>query len=112
MQIQLETPSLFKLLLQKVKKEGKEFSIDAYEFIFRYANVQIGTLLKEEIQIPKLDANISDADVESLVFDVIGLHDSFTTEVEITRAMLYVIPDRLMETVKAFQKTLSEVDLR
>ena len=112
MHIQLKTPSLFKLLLQKVKKEGKsEFTIDMYRFFFRYANVQIGTLLKEEIQIPKLDANISDEDVESLVFDVIGLHESFTTEVEITRAMLYVIPDRLMETVKAFQKTLSEVDL-
>ena len=73
--------------------------------------MKVGTILKEEVQILKLNPNISDEDVESVVFDVIGLHDSFTTEVEITRAMLYVIPDRLMETVKAFQKTLSEVDL-
>ena len=111
MQIRLETPSLFKLLLQKVRKEGKEFSIGTYKFFFTYANVKIGTILKEEVQILKLNPNISDEDVESVVFDVIGLHDSFTTEVEITCAMLYVIPDRLMETVKAFQKTLSGVDL-
>ena len=105
MKIQLETPSLFKLLLQKVKKEGKsEFTIDVYRFFFRYANVQIGTLLKEEIQIPKLDANISDEDVESLVFDVIGLDDSYITQIEVTHAELYVIPSRSMEKIQSFQK--------
>ncbi len=105
MKIQLETPSLFKLLLQKVKKEGKsEFTIDVYRFFFRYANVQIGTLLKEEIQIPKLDANISDEDVESLVFDVIGLDNSYITQIEVTHAELYVIPSRPMEKIQSFQK--------
>ena len=105
MHIQLKTPSLFKLLLQKVKKEGKsEFTIDVYRFFFRYANVQIGTLLKEEIQIPKLDANISDEDVESLVFDVIGLDNSYITQIEVTHAELYVIPSRPMEKIQSFQK--------
>ena len=105
MHIQLKTPSLFKLLLQKVKKEGKsEFTIDMYRFFFRYANVQIGTLLKEEIQIPKLDANISDEDVESLVFDVIGLDNSYITQIEVTHAELYVIPSRPMEKIQSFQK--------
>ena len=104
MKIQLETPSLFKLLLQKVKKEGKsEFEINGYTFFFRYSTVKIGNVLKEEIQIPKLDANISDEDVESLVFDVIGLDNSYITQIEVTRSELYVIPSRSLEKIQSFQ---------
>ena len=105
MKIQLKTSSLFELLLQRVAKEGKsEFKIDGYTFFFRYSTVKIGTVLKEEIQIPKLDANISDEDVESLVFDVIGLDDSYITQIEVTRDELYVIPSRPLEKIQSFQK--------
>lgn len=105
MKVQLETPSLFELLLQKVTKEGKsEFKIKKYTFFFRYSTVKIGTILKEEIQIPKLDANISDEDVESLVFDVIGLDNSYITQIEVTRSELYVIPSRPPEKIQSFQR--------
>ena len=105
MKIQLETPSLFKLLLQKVKKEGKsEFESNGYTFFFRYSTVKIGNVLKEEIQIPKLDANISDEDVESLVFDVRGLDDTFITQIEVTLDELYVIPSRSLDIIQTFQK--------
>lgn len=104
MKVQLKTPSLFELLLQKVAKEGKsEFKIDRYTFFFRYSTVKIGTTLREEIQIPKLDANISDEDVESLVFDVTGLDDSYITQIEVTRNELYVIPSRSLEKIQSFQ---------
>ena len=105
MKVQLETPSLFELLLQKVTKEGKsEFKIKKYTFFFRYSTVKIGTILKEEIQIPKLDANISDEDVESLVFDVRGLDDTFITQIEVTLDELYVIPSRSLDIIQTFQK--------
>ena len=109
MKIQLETPSLFTLVLNKVTKEGKtEFQIDKYTFLFRYSTVKIGTVLKEEIQIPKLDANISDEDIESIAFDVKGINGSYITEVEITRNIMYVIPDRPMEKIRLFLKTIKE----
>ena len=108
MYIHLETPSLFKLLLQKVKKEGKEFSIDTYGFIFRYANVQIGTIIKEGIRILNLDPNVSDENVKSLVFDVLGLHDEYVTEIEVLRDTMYISPERSEERVEMFQMKLKE----
>lgn len=108
MHIHLETSSVFKLLLQKVKEEGKtEFTIDRYRFVFRYSTVKTGILATEEIQIPKLDSNILDEDVESLAFDVFGLYDKYLTQVEVLRDKIYIIPERSKERVEMFQMILN-----
>jgi hypothetical protein len=105
MRVPLETSSLFDLLLRKILEEGKnEFKIEEYTFFFRYSTVKVGTILKEEVQIPKLDKNVAVQDVLSLVCDVTGLDDSYITQIEVTRTDLYVIPRRPTEKIESFKK--------
>ena len=99
---------MFELFLRKVRESKSEFKIGEYIFHFSYANVKIGTLLREEVQITKFDMNILEEDVGSLVFDVIGLNDYYVTQIEIERGTLYVIPDRPVEKIELFRKVMME----
>jgi hypothetical protein len=107
MKFPLETSAIFKSLLQKVAKEGNnKFKIKEYTFFFRYSTVRIGTVLKEEFQLPELDTNISEDDVLSLVFDVTGLDDLYITQMEVTRDALYIIPTRSKDKIESFENSV------
>ena len=108
MMMKLKNISIFKSLFTKVSEEGKsEFTIDQFTFLFRYSTVKIGTVLKEKVQIPALDSNISYEDVESLVFDVIGLDNSYITQIEVTRETLSAIPSRPKEKIEQFEDAVA-----
>ena len=107
--IQLETPSMFEFLLHEVAKEGKiEFEIDKYTFLFGYARVTIGTISRAETEISDLSRSIINEEVKSLVFDIIGLHDVYATQIEVTRNIMYVRPSRPVEKIQLFQKIMKE----
>lgn len=99
----------FTNLIEKVKnlKNGNhEITSGKFTLIFRYCTVEVGDLLKEEVQFPRLDPSANNNDVISLVFDAKGLSEKYITQIELRKTdneyVIYIMPSREESIVNSF----------
>jgi hypothetical protein len=97
----------------------KEFDMNEYHFIFRYAHVEYGMLYMEEEETKDIkkfrDYLVKSYDdvqfkVDDLNFDVTNLDKEYVTEmvIDLTSEVMYIIPDRAKSVTGPFLRTISD----
>ena len=98
---------IFRILLDMVKGSRRDtYRIGNYTLHFRYAVAKVGEILPNLEQVFDLVRMVPEENIKGLVFDVIGFYREFTTEINLRDNMIYVFPDRSVETVNEFIETI------